>query len=56
VNGEKRLLEGRDAYPFDGAAKKIQPCTLPSMCNADLDSIATSEKPADSAFVARYRK
>ncbi len=36
--------------------KKIQPCKLPLMCNVDLDSITTSEKPGDEAFVDKYQK
>jgi hypothetical protein len=53
---KKWLLEGRDVSSSEDFVKEIQPCKLTLMCNVDLDSIASSEKPGDEAFVAKYQK
>jgi hypothetical protein len=54
--GKKLLVEGRDVSSSDDDVKKIQPCKLPLMCNVDLDSIASSEKTGDVAFVSKFHK
>ncbi len=53
---KKYLLEDRDVSSSDDVVKKIQTCELPLMCNVDLDSITSSEKPADAVFVVKYQK
>jgi hypothetical protein len=50
------FLEGRESVSVEEASKVIRPCKLPLMCNVDLDAVASSEKPADPAFVTRYQK
>ena len=41
-----------EAASVEEASKAIRLCKLPSMCDVELDAVA-SEKPADPAFVAR---